>query len=164
VRPPSKPFRLAVETKLPKHVNLRYGHGIDIGPDGNQPERANYAEVILLERLRAAIARLNPTLTNETRAEVLAKVMQAALWVIAHELVESIRKGVSVDWIHREAARARMRVLVKRLLRKYGYPHCHASSPINDIGICRRSRRMSGFAGPQTGAPSRIFFSRRATP
>jgi type I restriction enzyme R subunit len=27
-----------------------------------------------------------------------------------------------VDWMHRETARARMRVLVKRLLRKYGYP------------------------------------------
>ena len=42
--------------------------------------------------------------------------------VIAHELVASIRKNVTVDWMHREAARARMRVLVKRLLRKYGYP------------------------------------------
>ena len=30
--------------------------------------------------------------------------------------------SVTVDWMHREAARARMRVLVKRLLRKYGYP------------------------------------------
>ena len=34
----------------------------------------------------------------------------------------SIKRSVSVDWMHREAARARMRVLVKRLLRKYGYP------------------------------------------
>jgi hypothetical protein len=42
--------------------------------------------------------------------------------VIAHELVASIKSNVSVDWMHREAARARMRVLVKRLLRKYGYP------------------------------------------
>jgi type I restriction enzyme R subunit len=44
------------------------------------------------------------------------------LRVIAHELVASIKDNVSVDWMHREAARARMRVLVKRLLRKYGYP------------------------------------------
>jgi len=44
------------------------------------------------------------------------------LRVIAHELVGSIRKNVTVDWMHREAARARIRVLVKRLLRKYGYP------------------------------------------
>ena len=27
-----------------------------------------------------------------------------------------------VDWMHRDTARARMRVLVKRILRKYGYP------------------------------------------
>jgi type I restriction enzyme, R subunit len=34
----------------------------------------------------------------------------------------SLRENVSVDWAHRESARARMRVLVKRILRKYGYP------------------------------------------
>ena len=46
----------------------------------------------------------------------------AALRVIAHELLVSLRENVSVDWAHRESARARMRVLVKRILRKYGYP------------------------------------------
>lgn len=44
------------------------------------------------------------------------------LKLIAHELLMSLRANVSVDWAHREAARARMRVLVKRILRKYGYP------------------------------------------
>jgi hypothetical protein len=43
---------------------------------------------------------------------------EPALRVIATELVKSIKSSVSVDWMHREAARARMRVLVKRLLRK----------------------------------------------
>lgn len=47
---------------------------------------------------------------------------EPALRVIAHELVVSVRGNVSVDWTHRETARARMRVLVKRILRKYGYP------------------------------------------
>jgi type I restriction enzyme R subunit len=41
---------------------------------------------------------------------------------IAHELVGSIKNTVTVDWMHRDAARARMRVLVKKILRKYGYP------------------------------------------
>lgn len=45
-----------------------------------------------------------------------------ALRVIAHELVASIKSHVSVDWIHREGARARIRVLVKKILRKHGYP------------------------------------------
>lgn len=45
-----------------------------------------------------------------------------ALRLIAHELLTSLRENASVDWAHRESARARMRVLVKRILRKYGYP------------------------------------------
>lgn len=44
------------------------------------------------------------------------------LKLIAHELLTSLRENVSVDWTHRDSARARMRVLVKRILRKYGYP------------------------------------------
>ncbi len=44
------------------------------------------------------------------------------LRLIAHELLMSLRANVSVDWNHRDSARARMRVLVKRILRKYGYP------------------------------------------
>ena len=44
------------------------------------------------------------------------------LRVIAHELLVSLRANIAVDWAHRESARARLRVLVKRILRKYGYP------------------------------------------
>ena len=45
-----------------------------------------------------------------------------SLKVIAHELLVSLKGSISVDWSHRESARARMRVLVKRILRKHGYP------------------------------------------
>jgi type I restriction enzyme R subunit len=45
-----------------------------------------------------------------------------SLKVIAHELLVSLKGSVTVDWSHRESARARMRVLVKRILRKHGYP------------------------------------------
>ena len=51
--------------------------GPEIGPDGPHPERVSYREVLLLPRLRAAIERLNPGLTNETRAEVLAKLTRS---------------------------------------------------------------------------------------
>ena len=46
----------------------------------------------------------------------------AHLRVIAHELLNSLKSSASVDWQHLAPARARMRVLVKRILRKYGYP------------------------------------------
>lgn len=50
-----------------------------------------------------------------------AMMGEPALRVIAHELVTKLKSSVSVDWTHRESARARMRVLVKRILRQYGY-------------------------------------------
>ncbi len=56
---------------------------------------------------------------NESAVEVMG---DEQLRVIAHELLTSLRSNASVDWRHRESARAKMRVLVKRILRKYGYP------------------------------------------
>jgi type I restriction enzyme R subunit len=56
---------------------------------------------------------------NESAVEVMG---DDKLRVIAHELLVSLRENVAVDWAHRESARARLRVLVKRILRKYGYP------------------------------------------
>jgi len=47
---------------------------------------------------------------------------EPALRVIAHELVQDIRRNITVDWAHRESARADIRRRVKRILRKYGYP------------------------------------------
>lgn len=41
---------------------------------------------------------------------------------IAHELVDAVKKNVKIDWTVRENVRAQMRVIVKRILRKYGYP------------------------------------------
>ncbi|MDT0499134.1 type I restriction endonuclease subunit R [Algiphilus sp. W345] len=56
---------------------------------------------------------------NQSAVEVMG---DDKLRVIAHELLVSLRENVAVDWAHRESARARLRVLVKRILRKYGYP------------------------------------------
>lgn len=55
---------------------------------------------------------------NESAVEVMGN---DSLKVIAHELLESLKGNVTVDWSHRESARARMRVLVKRILRRHGY-------------------------------------------
>jgi type I restriction enzyme R subunit len=41
---------------------------------------------------------------------------------IARELTELIKKNASIDWRFREAVRAKLRVMVKRLLKRYGYP------------------------------------------
>ncbi len=41
---------------------------------------------------------------------------------VAAELITQVRKSVTIDWTLREGARARIRVMVKRILNKYGYP------------------------------------------
>ena len=45
-----------------------------------------------------------------------------ALAAIAHDLVEAIRASITIDWTQKEAVRANMRLKVKKLLRKHGYP------------------------------------------
>ena len=57
---------------------------------------------------------------NDSARQVMGG--EPALRVIAHELVTVIKGNVSVDWMHRDSARANIRRHVKRLLRKYGYP------------------------------------------
>lgn len=44
------------------------------------------------------------------------------LRTITRELVATVRANVKIDWTVRENLRAQIRVLVKRILRKYGYP------------------------------------------
>lgn len=63
---------LAIE--LLEQMGYQYGYGPSLAPDGASPERADYAEVLLLERLRTAIARLNPTVPAEAREDALRQV------------------------------------------------------------------------------------------
>ena len=57
--------------------------------------------------------------TNDSAVKVLG---EPTLTKIARELAEMVKKNVTIDWTVRENVRAQLRVLVKRILRKYGYP------------------------------------------
>ncbi len=57
--------------------------------------------------------------TNESAVKVLG---DDTLRGIARELVKTVRNNVKIDWTMREDVRAQLRVLVKRVLRKHGYP------------------------------------------
>ena len=57
--------------------------------------------------------------TNDSAVKVLG---EPTLRAIAQELVKTVRDNVTIDWTLRENVRAQLRVLVKRILRKYGYP------------------------------------------
>ncbi|MEW6263875.1 MAG: type I restriction endonuclease subunit R [Thermodesulfobacteriota bacterium] len=57
--------------------------------------------------------------TNDSAVKVLG---DETLRIMARELVETVRKNVTVDWTVKESVRAKLRIMVKRILRKYGYP------------------------------------------
>jgi type I restriction enzyme R subunit len=57
----------------------------------------------------------------------------ASLRVIAHELVDQLSRNVTVDWQHRESARAQMRVLVRRILRRFGYPPDLSDAAVQNV-------------------------------
>ena len=57
--------------------------------------------------------------TNDSAVQVLG---EPTLQKIARELVATVRRNVTIDWTERENVRAHLRRLVKRVLRKYGYP------------------------------------------
>ena len=56
---------------------------------------------------------------NDSAVSVLG---DETLRLIAQELVKSVRNSITIDWTVRENVRAQMRVIIKRILRKYGYP------------------------------------------
>lgn len=57
--------------------------------------------------------------TNDSAVKILG---DDTLRTIAREVAEAVRKNVTIDWTMRENVRAQLRVIVKRILRKYGYP------------------------------------------
>ena len=87
--------------KLAKQLKDADQRGVDLG--------LNDDEVAFYDALAA----------NNSALEVIGK---DNLKVIATELVTQVRKSVTIDWTLRESARAKIKVLVKRILRKHGYP------------------------------------------
>jgi type I restriction enzyme R subunit len=91
------------------------------------------AELIELARQMRAAARRGEELglteeelafydALETSDSAVRVLGDDTLRQIARDLVETVRRNVTVDWTVKESARAKLRTLVKRLLRKHGYP------------------------------------------
>ncbi len=102
-------------------------HGPDIAPGEPFAERDDYAQVVLERRLRQALQRLNPqappaALDEAFRDSAVQVLGDETLRAIAQELVQAVRNSVTIDWTLRENVRARIRVMVKRILRRHGYP------------------------------------------
>jgi type I restriction enzyme R subunit len=87
--------------KLAKQLSEADKRGVDLG--------LNDDEVAFYDALAV----------NDSAVKVMGR---DSLKVIATELVTQVRKSVTIDWTLRESARAKIKVLVKRILRKHGYP------------------------------------------
>ena len=87
--------------KLAKQMDAATKRGVDLG--------LNDDEIAFYDALAA----------NESAVKAMGS---AELRVIAAELVTQVRKSVTIDWTFRESARAKIKVLVKRILKKHGYP------------------------------------------
>jgi type I restriction enzyme R subunit len=58
----------------------------------------------------------------EVNDSAVAVLGDKALCAIARELVDMVRRNVTIDWTVKDSVRAKLRVMVKKILKKYGYP------------------------------------------
>ncbi len=85
--------------------------------------------------------------TNDSAVKVLG---DETLRAIAQELLKAVRGSVTIDWTMREDVRARMRVIVKRILRRYGYPP-DKQARATDLVIEQAEVLCGTWAGGQDG-------------
>ncbi|MBS1941165.1 MAG: DUF559 domain-containing protein, partial [Bacteroidetes bacterium] len=82
-------------------LGYAYQHGPGIAPDGEHPERASYEQVLLLERLRAAVRRINPRIPAAAQEEAVKQVARIAspeLLVNNEVFHRMLTEGVKVDY------------------------------------------------------------------
>ena len=78
-----------------------------------------------------------------TADDIVKKLMEdEILKKIAHELTIAIRNNITIDWSVRKSARASMRKVIKRLLKKYDYPPDQAKKAL--LIVMRQAEKMAG--------------------
>ena len=113
------------------------GYRVVHGPE-NTPgaERATYEQVEASrrgEKLNLTpdeLAFYDALEVNDSAVKVLG---DDTLKTIARELVETVRHNVTIDWTVKKSVRAKLRVIVKRSLRKYGYPPDKQEAATNTV-------------------------------
>jgi len=62
--------------ELLQNQGFEYVYGPDIAPDGTKPERQSFEDVILIERLRQALARINPAVPADAREDAIKQILR----------------------------------------------------------------------------------------
>ncbi len=114
-------------------ASIPWGHNVVLLEKVNPAERIWYIQQTIehgwsreahrrgekLELSEEELAFYEALAANDSAVKVLG---DETLRELARELVKTVRQNVTIDWTVRESARAKLRVMVKHLLRKYGYP------------------------------------------
>jgi type I restriction enzyme R subunit len=84
-----------------QEAGWQFAHGPDIAPDGINPERADYRQVILRDRLLAALARINPhipAVALEQAAHILQTISEPQAVVRNRSFHRLLLSGVTVEF------------------------------------------------------------------
>ena len=88
-------------------------HGLDIAPDGINPQRKSYSEVVLVERLRVAVDRINPKTPEEAREEAIKKVLRTEsqqLIINNQNFHKKLVEGVDIEYRRKDGSIANEKV------------------------------------------------------
>ena len=106
-------------TEFLQSIDWKYVNGKEISPEGLFCERESFEQIILTGRLRKAVTLLNPDIPESAREQAVQKVLR----IYSQDLLHNNETfNATIDWTNRESARAKLMILVKRTLKKYGYP------------------------------------------
>lgn len=91
--------------------------GPSIAPDGETPERKNYGDIVLIERLRKAILKINPHIPHDSQEEAIKKVVNIAysspkLITTNMSFHKMLTDGVEVEYKREDGSIAGDRVLL----------------------------------------------------
>src|SRR5665648_398922 len=62
--------------ELLEHQGYQYIYAPDIAPDSDNPQRSTFEDVLLLNRLRTAVARINPTIPKDARQDAIKQIQR----------------------------------------------------------------------------------------
>ena len=95
---------------LQKGLGYDYSFGPNIAPDGKNPLRKNYSQVVLVDKLEDAIQRINPDIPKEAREESIKKILRisSAKHVLENKTFHKyLIEGVPVEYRKRRKTKIR---------------------------------------------------------
>jgi len=87
--------------KLLEKQGYQYVYGPDIAPDGDTPCRKSFEEVILIDKLRKAVSRINPTISADNREDAikqLQRINTQDLTVNNEKFHRMLTEGIKIEY------------------------------------------------------------------